>query len=193
MTDPIYLDHNATTPIAPQVLEAMLPWLRSEYGNPSSNHPPGRRAAQAIATARWQVAELIGARPDEIVFTGCATEANNLALLGVARALGTLHRHLVVSAIEHPAVMAPAQHLRDQGWTLTVLPVNALGRTSPDQLASALRPDTAFVLSCMRTTRWARCSRSPRSPRSRARVASCCTQTPRSRSASFPSVSTHWV
>jgi cysteine desulfurase len=145
MTDPIYLDHNATTPIAPQVLEAMLPWLRSEYGNPSSNHPPGRRAAQAIATARWQVAELIGARPDEIVFTGCATEANNLALLGVARALGTLHRHLVVSAIEHPAVMAPAQHLRDQGWTLTVLPVNALGRTSPDQLASALRPDTAFV------------------------------------------------
>ena len=145
MSDPIYLDHNATTPVAPEVLDAMLPWLRGEYGNPSSTHPYGQRAAQAVATARSQVAELIGAAAQEIVFTGCATEANNLALLGVARALGVEKRHLVVSAVEHPAVMAPAIHLRDQGWALTVLPVDAFGRISPDQLASALRPDTALV------------------------------------------------
>ncbi len=145
MSDPIYLDYNATTPVAPEALDAMLPWLRGEYGNPSSTHPYGRRAAQAVATARGQVAELIGAGAQEIVFTGCATEANNLALLGVARALGVEKRHLVVSAVEHPAVMAPAFRLRDQGWALTVLPVDAFGRISPDQLASALRPDTALV------------------------------------------------
>ena len=130
MTDPIYLDHNATTPVAPEVLDAMLPWLRGEYGNPSSTHPYGQRAAQAMAAARGRVAELIGASEREIVFTGCATEANNLALLGVAHALGAGKRHLVVSAVEHPAVMAPALVLRDQGWALTVLPVDAFGRIS---------------------------------------------------------------
>jgi len=145
MNDPIYLDYNATTPIAPEVFEAMLPWLRGEFGNPSSTHPFGRRAAQAVAAARLQVAELIGAKAPEIVFTGCATEANNLALLGVARALGGERRHLVVSAVEHPAVMAPALHLRDQGWALTVLPVDGFGRISAEQLAAALRPDTALV------------------------------------------------
>ncbi len=145
MSDPIYLDYNATTPIAPEVLDAMLPWLRGEFGNPSSTHPFGRRAAGAVATARRQVAELIGAQAHEIVFTGCATEANNLALLGTARAFGVARRHLVVSAVEHPAVMAPALHLRDQGWALTILPVDRFGRLSPDQLADALRPDTALV------------------------------------------------
>ncbi len=145
MNEPIYLDYNATTPVAPEVLAAMLPWLRAQYGNPSSTHPLGRRAAQAVAVARRQVAELIGAQTQEIVFTGCATEANNLALLGVARALGMGKRHLVVSAVEHPAVMAPALHLRDQGWALTVLPVDSLGRISLDQLADALTPDTALV------------------------------------------------
>lgn len=76
MNNPIYLDYNATTPIAPEVLDAMLPWLRGEFGNPSSAHVYGQRAAQAVATARQQVADLIGAKPQEIVFTGCATEAN---------------------------------------------------------------------------------------------------------------------
>ena len=145
MSDPIYLDHNATTPVAPEVLDAMLPWLRGEYGNPSSTHPYGRRAAQAVATARGQVAELIGAAAQEIVFTGCATEANNLGLLGVARALGAERRHLVVSAVEHPAVMAPAMHLRSQGWDVTVLPVDSFGRVSVDDVGRALRPDTALV------------------------------------------------
>ena len=145
MNQPIYLDFNATTPVAPEVLEAMLPWLRGEFGNPSSSHPLGRRAAQAVAIARQQVAAMIGAQAQEIVFTGCATEANNLAVLGVAGALGSSKRHLVVSAVEHPAVMAPALHLRDQGWTLTVLPVDEFGRVLPDQVAAALKSDTALV------------------------------------------------
>lgn len=145
MKQPIYLDYNATTPVAPEVLEAMLPFLRVHFGNPSSTHPFGRIAAQAVDQARNQVAALIGARAHEIVFTGCATEANNLALLGVARALGGAKRHLVVSAIEHPAVMAPAQHLREEGWNLTVVPVDGFGRVSPDDIAQALRPDTALV------------------------------------------------
>jgi cysteine desulfurase len=145
MSDPIYLDYNATTPVAPEVLDAMLPWLREQFGNPSSTHPYGRRAAQAVATARRQVADLIGAQPQEIVFTGCATEANNLALLGVARALGTSIRHLVISAIEHPAVMTPALVLREQGWDVTVLPVDGFGRISLDAVEQSLRAETALV------------------------------------------------
>lgn len=145
MNDPVYLDYNATTPIAAEVLDAMLPWLGPQFGNPSSTHPYGRRASQAVADARRRVADLLGARPPEIVFTACATESNNLALLGVAGALGGPGRHLVVSAVEHPAVMAPAMRLREMGWTVTVLPVDEHGRVSPERLAAALRPDTALV------------------------------------------------
>jgi cysteine desulfurase len=146
MSEPIYLDYNATTPIAPEVLAAMLPWLGDAFGNPSSTHPLGRRAASAIAVARQQVATLIGATPAEIVFTGCATEANNLALLGVAEALAPEgRRHLIVSAVEHPAVLEPARVLRERGWTVTVLPVDRTGRVAVDVLAGALRTDTALV------------------------------------------------
>ncbi|MBL8347355.1 MAG: cysteine desulfurase [Rubrivivax sp.] len=145
MPDPIYLDHNATTPIAPEVIDAMLPWLREQHGNPSSSHVFGRRAAQAVAAARAQVANLIGAQPAEIVFTGCATEANNLALCGVAQAVPAQRRHLVISAVEHPAVTAPAMYLRSEGWDVTVLPVDAFGRVSIEDVARALRPDTALV------------------------------------------------
>lgn len=145
MDEPIYLDYNATTPVAPEVVDAMLPFLRRHFGNPSSSHVYGRRGADAVAEARSQVAALVGARSAEIVFTGCATEANNLALLGVARALGDAKRHLVVSAVEHPAVMAPAARLQEQGWALTVVGVDEFGRVSPDEVARALRPDTAMV------------------------------------------------
>lgn len=141
---PVYLDYNATTPVAPEVLEAMLPYLREQFGNPSSSHGPGNWAAQAVAQAREQVAALIGSRPGEVVFTGCATEANNLALLGVARALGA-RRHLVISAIEHPAVMEPARHLESLGWSVTVVPVDQHGRVSVDQVVRSLRPETALV------------------------------------------------
>jgi len=123
----------------------MLPFLRQHFGNPSSSHVYGRRAAAAVAEARSQVAALVGARPAEIAFTGCATEANNLALLGVARALGDAKRHLVVSAVEHPAVMAPAARLQEQGWALTVVGVDQFGRVSPEEVGWALRPDTAMV------------------------------------------------
>lgn len=145
MNAPIYLDYNATTPVAPEVVNAMLPFLREHFGNPSSSHPFGRLAAQAVTAARNHVAALIGAQAHEIVFTGCATEANNLALIGVARALGDTKRHLVVSAIEHPAVMAPARQCQAEGWDLTVLPVDEYGRVSPQDVAQALRPDTALV------------------------------------------------
>jgi cysteine desulfurase len=145
MTDPIYLDHNATTPVAPEVFAAMAPWLHEHFGNPSSSHAYGRRAAQAVTHAREQLAGLIGAQPQAITFTGCATEANNLALLGVARASGSSKRHLVISSVEHPAVSAPAMALRDQGWELTVVGVDGFGRVSAAEVEQALRPDTALV------------------------------------------------
>jgi cysteine desulfurase len=145
MPDPVYLDHNATTPVAPEVFDAMLPWLREQHGNPSSSHVFGQRAARAVAAARAQVASLIGAQPAEIVFAGCATEANNLALCGVAQAVPAQRRHLVISAVEHPAVMAPALYLRSQGWDVSVLPVDALGRVSVGEVERALRADTALV------------------------------------------------
>ena len=145
MTSPIYLDYNATTPVAPEVAAAMRPWIEEQFGNPSSSHIYGQRARQAVAQARQSLAALIGAQAEEIVFTGSATEANNLALLGVARAMPAGRRHLIASAVEHPAVMQPALHLRDEGWDLTVLPVDAFGRIALDDLRAALRPDTALV------------------------------------------------
>lgn len=145
MSDPVYLDYNATTPVAPEVVDALLPYLREQFGNPSSAHGRGQRARQAVCDARQQVAALIGATPDEVVFTGCATEANNLALLGVAAASATGKRHLVISAVEHPAVTQPALHLRELGWEVSVVPVDGYGRVAPEAVAAALRPDTALV------------------------------------------------
>ena len=145
MNKPVYLDYNATTPVAAEVLEAMLPYLAEHFGNPSSSHPYGRKAAEAVHAAREAVAGLLGAAADEIFFTGSATEANNLALLGVARALAGKKRHLVVSAVEHPAVIEPGLHLKSEGWDLSVIPVDAYGRVDPADVAAALRPDTALV------------------------------------------------
>ena len=145
MIKPIYLDYNATTPIAPEVFEAMTPFLTDHFGNPSSSHPYGTRAAEAVALARGEVAALLGAHHDEIVFTGCATESNNIALRGVARALRGKGRHLITSAIEHPAVLVPAERLRSDGWEVTVLPVDPDGRVDPNALARAIRPDTVLV------------------------------------------------
>lgn len=142
---PIYLDYNATTPVELDVADAIQPFLDRHFGNPSSSHAYGITARQAVADARSSVATLIGALDDEIVFTGSATEANNLALLGIANALGHTKRHLVISAIEHPAVMQPAQHLRETGWDLTVVPVDGYSRVDPHTVAAAVRPDTALV------------------------------------------------
>jgi cysteine desulfurase len=146
MSGLIYLDYNATTPVAPEVAEAMLPYLHEAFGNPSSSHAFGLRARQAVQASREQVAALIGCAPEDIVFTGCATEANNLALLGVAAALDRPgRRHLVISAVEHPAILQPALELERRGWDLSIVPVDSWGRVSPDDVAAALRPDTALV------------------------------------------------
>jgi cysteine desulfurase len=142
---PIYLDNNATTPVAPEVADAIEPFLRTHFGNPSSSHVYGRQAHQAVERAREHVATLIGASATEIVFTGCATEANNLAVFGVAKALRTKRKHVVTCAIEHPAVLHPCLRLQDEGWDVTILPVDGDARVHLGALASALRDDTALV------------------------------------------------
>ena len=143
-TNPVYLDYNATTPVAPEVADAIEPYLREHFGNPSSSHIYGQRAKLAVEKARGEVATLIGAQPEEIIFTGCATEANNLAILGAARALGG-KKHLITSAVEHPSVMQPILRLRDEGWEVSILPVDSTGRVDPHAVERALRPDTALV------------------------------------------------
>ena len=145
MTEPVYLDYNATTPIDPRVADAIVPFLREHFGNPSSAHIYGRRAREAVEQARDEAARLIGATAEEIVFTGCATEANNLAIQGVARALRGAKRHLITSAIEHPSVLQPFLRLQADGWGLTILPVDRNGWVDPADVARALRADTALV------------------------------------------------
>lgn len=143
---PIYLDYPATTPCDPRVIEAMLPFFSAKIGNPHNRqHAAGRAAAAAIERARSQVAALIGARPAQIIFTSGATEANNLALQGVARAGRARGRHLVTVATEHASVLEPLRALARDGFDVTVLPVDAAGLVDPDQVAAALRPDTILV------------------------------------------------
>jgi cysteine desulfurase len=141
-----YLDYNATTPLGPEALEAMLPYLREEFGNPSSIHAPGRRSRAAIDDARDRLAALIGARPHEIIFTGGGTESNNLGIIGLALAQESAGRHLVTASTEHHAVLHAMEFLRHRhGFDVTVLPVNSGGRVDPDELAAAIRPDTTLV------------------------------------------------
>ena len=115
---PIYLDHNGTTPVAPEVVEAMLPYLRDHYGNPSSTTPLGRIARAAIDEARAEVAALMGARPEEIVFTGGGTEASNHAIRGFAAVAPPGRRHIVTSTVEHPATEMPCRRLEREGFTV---------------------------------------------------------------------------
>lgn len=124
--EPVYLDHNATTPVAREVAEAMWPFLVTHFGNPSSEHPYGRRARAAVEVAREQVAALIGAHPDEVVFTSGGTESNNLAIRGAA-GLAT-HRVAVTTAVEHPATTGPLALLAADDWAVRVLPVDEAGR-----------------------------------------------------------------
>ena len=142
---PIYLDYNATTPVAAEVADAIEPFLRGQFGNPSSSHRYGIQARDAVDRARAQVAALIGADPSEVLFTGCATEANNLAILGVARALRDKRRHIITSAIEHPAVMQPCLRLREEGWDVTIVSVDGAARVDLAAVSRALRADTALV------------------------------------------------
>ncbi len=142
----IYFDHNATTPVAPAVAEAMSRVLTEDFGNASSVHHFGQRAKARLDEARSDVGALVGAEPAEIVFTSGGTEADNLALRGAAEALEpTGRRHLIASAIEHEAVLVTLKALARRGWTTTLLPVDATGIVSPDALAAALTDQTAVV------------------------------------------------
>lgn len=149
---PIYLDYNATTPVAPEVLEEMLPYLgpapdapNGQFGNPSSSHLLGRAAAAAVDQARNRVARLLGARPQEIVFTSGGSEANNLAIKGLAWRRAAPAGHLVISSIEHPAVVEPVRFLERLGWQVTVLPTSRHGVVDPTVVSAALRADTVLV------------------------------------------------
>ena len=142
----IYLDHNATTPLAPACLEAMTVALREEFGNPSSVHHFGQRAKAAIDDARTQVSKLINADPSEVVFTGSGTESDNLAIRGAAEALEpTGRRHLVVSAIEHEAVLNTVKALARRGWDVSLVPVGESGIVQPEALLGVLTDRTALV------------------------------------------------
>jgi cysteine desulfurase len=136
-----YFDHNATTPLAPEVLEAMVSCLEQVYGNASSIHHFGQSAKQRLETARRQVASLLHANAAEITFTGGGTEADNLAVIGVARGA----KHIVTSAIEHPAVLMAAMQLEREGVAVTWLRTGSSGVVNPDDVRRALRPDTALV------------------------------------------------
>jgi cysteine desulfurase len=142
---PIYLDYNATTPLRSEVLEAMLPYLQTHFGNPSSVHAIGRRAKQGLETAREQVAALIHSRPTEILFTSGGTEGNNLALGGVLRAARARGAHVVTTAIEHSSILEPLQALASEGVAITQLPVTPEGRVEAAALATVIRSDTVLV------------------------------------------------
>ncbi|MCC7538394.1 MAG: cysteine desulfurase [Deltaproteobacteria bacterium] len=142
--DPIYLDHNATTPILAEVADVMLPYLREHFGNPSSGHVYGARARDAVARARHQVAAFLGCEDDEVVFTSGGTEANNLAIRGVTEAREG-RSHVVTTAIEHPATERPCAWLERHGWSVTRVGVDADGRADIDQARDAIDSDTALV------------------------------------------------
>jgi cysteine desulfurase len=147
-TRPVYLDHASTTPVHPGVLQAMEPYLRQEFGNPSNLHPPGRRAAEARERARAQVARVLGCHADEVVFTGGGSESDNLALTGVALARPG-GRHLVTTAIEHSAVLGAARGLTEHfGRDVTYVSVGESGIVDPAEVVAAIRPDT-FLVSVM--------------------------------------------
>lgn len=143
----IYLDHAATTPLDPQILELMLPYFTQQVGNPSSIHQLGRAALQALDDAREQVAMVLGCSRREIIFTGGGSEGANLAVKGAALAQRARGRgaHLIVSTIEHHAVLHAAEYLQTIGFELTLLPVDASGIVHPDDLRAAIRPDTVLV------------------------------------------------
>jgi cysteine desulfurase len=153
---PIYLDYNATTPIDPAVREAILPYLTDHFGNPSSTHAYGKEAQAAVETGRRQVAELIGAEPDEIAFTGGGSEASNQAIKGTClrQPQGVFERlfgrssdscHIITTAVEHPATLQPIEFLRRLGCRVTILPVDRLGMVDPDAVRKAITPQTRLV------------------------------------------------
>jgi cysteine desulfurase len=145
MSNPIYLDYNGTTPHDPEVVEAMMPFLHTEFGNPSSSHWYGIKPKQAVAAARKQVAGLLGCSPEEIIFTSGGTEANNHAIFGVTRGRKTKGGHIITTAFEHPAVLEVCRYLENEGIETTYLPVDNQGMLEPASVAAAIRPDTILI------------------------------------------------
>jgi cysteine desulfurase len=145
MSVPVYLDYNATTPVAAEVAEEMWPYIRDHFGNPSSSNPSGRHNKDAIAKARVQVAALIGASPEEIIFTSGGTESNNHAIRGAVFADAQKGNHIITSAVEHPAVTEVCKNLEKQGYEITWLPVDSFGKVNPADVGEAIRPDTALI------------------------------------------------
>ena len=145
MSDHIYFDNSATTPLDPRVTKAMVPYLDGVFGNPSSLHWAGREAHEAIVQARQQVADLFNAQPNEIIFTASGTESDNMALIGVIEALGQRLNHIITSSIEHPAILETCRYLEGQGVDVTYLPVDGDGLIDPNELRKALRPTTRLV------------------------------------------------
>jgi cysteine desulfurase len=141
----VYLDNMATTPVLPEVMEAMLPYFREVYGNPQSIHSWGDEAREAIEAAREQVATLIGAEAEEIIFTSCGSEANNLALKGLAQGQVAKGKHIVISAIEHFSVLHAARTLEKAGFEITEVPVDKYGLVDPDEVARSIRKETVLV------------------------------------------------
>jgi cysteine desulfurase len=145
MEKPIYLDYNATTPVAPEVAEEMVPYIQAHFGNPSSGYAIGRHNQEAIEKARLQVAKLIGALPGEIVFTSGGTESNNHAIRGSVFARKHKGKHIITSLVEHPAVTEVCKYLENQGYEITWLPVDAFGKVNPEDVEKAVRPDTVLI------------------------------------------------
>lgn len=141
----IYLDHNATTPLHPRVLDAMEPYLKEYHGNPSSLYRPGREAKTAVENARSRIAHCLGCSPSEIVFTAGGTEADNLAIRGIAHARKSPGNHIVTSSVEHHAVLHTCKALEEDGYRVTYLPVRKDGRVDPDEVARNLTPETTLV------------------------------------------------
>ncbi len=141
----IYLDHAATTPIRPEVIEAMQPFLNQYFGNPSSLHHFGKEALQAINEAREKVAHILGARPDEVVFVSGGTESDNLAIFGVAHANRDRGKHIITTQIEHYAVLEPCRFLEREGWKVTYLPVDRSGMVDPADIREAITDDTILI------------------------------------------------
>ena len=143
--EPIYLDYNATTPIDPQVAEAMLPFVHQHYGNPSSSHPLGVIAHAAVEEARDRIAKMLGCQPQEVVFTSGGTEANNYAIKGVAGAYSAQGNHIITSSVEHPAVIEVCRFLEEKGKRVTYLPADLFGYLDPQQVSDAITDQTVLV------------------------------------------------
>jgi cysteine desulfurase len=141
----IYLDYNATTPIAKEVAEAMMPFILEDFGNPSSAHPMGKRAKEALERARGQVSALLGCQSSEIIFTSCGTESNNMVLKSVAWTMRNKGRHIITTRIEHPAIINTALFLMETGLDITFLPVDKYGQVDPDEVKKAIRTDTILI------------------------------------------------